>query len=294
MNGLLIVNKEPNYTSRDIVNIISKKFKTKKIGHTGTLDPMATGVLVLCIGSSTKLVEVITNEDKEYVAEVTLGTLTDTGDITGKVIKEENTSVSKEEIIDALKKMIGIYNQQVPIYSAVKINGKKLYEYARENKAVDLPERLVNIKELELISDIKTKEGKTTFKIRTVVSKGTYIRSLIEDIASKLKTIGTMSELERTRQGVFKIADAYSLNDIDNDKYNIINPLTCLNNYKQVIIDERLFDKIKNGSLIKNLYNEDIVVFKNNNDKIIAIYKKYDKNEELMKPWKMFNDEGWM
>lgn len=130
---ILIVNKEKDYTSRDVVNIISKKLNTKKVGHTGTLDPMATGVLVICVDEATKLVEILQAHTKEYIAEITLGLDTDTLDITGNILKEENVNFNKEEIIKALNNLKGFYNQQVPIYSAVKIDGKKLYQYARNN-----------------------------------------------------------------------------------------------------------------------------------------------------------------
>ena len=216
MNGIIIVNKPYGYTSRDIVNILCKKFKTKRIGHTGTLDPIATGVLILCIGSATKLVEALTSDDKEYIATVELGTLTDTLDNTGNVIKEEKTNVNVNQIKKALEKMQGVYEQEVPMYSAVKINGKKLYEYAREGINVDLPKRMVNIKSLELINNIKYENNKTTFQIRCHVSKGTYIRSLVNDIAHELGTVGTMTSLNRVKQGIFNISDAYTLEDIDN------------------------------------------------------------------------------
>ena len=134
MNGILLVNKEPGITSRDVVNKVCKIFNTKKVGHTGTLDPLASGVLVLCIGSATKVVEILTSNDKEYEAEMLLGISTDTYDITGKVLKEEEVFVSEEQIKTALNSMIGTYDQEVPIYSAVKINGKKLYDYARNNE----------------------------------------------------------------------------------------------------------------------------------------------------------------
>ena len=148
MNEILVVNKEANCTSRDVVNKLCKKFKTSKIGHTGTLDPIATGVLVVLIGKYTSLAEVITAYDKVYEAEITLGILTDTLDITGNLIKKESPSVSDEEIINVLKSMIGEYEQTVPIYSAVKVNGKRLYEYARNNEKVELPKRNVQIKSL--------------------------------------------------------------------------------------------------------------------------------------------------
>ena len=152
LNGILIVDKPINLTSRDVVNKVCKALKTKKIGHTGTLDPIATGVLVLCIGKATKLVDVITSEDKEYVATVKLGILTDTFDVDGKVIKTGSITLDKEKLVDTLNSFIGTYNQEVPIYSAIKVNGKKLYEYARSGKEVEIQPRRVVIENIELKS----------------------------------------------------------------------------------------------------------------------------------------------
>lgn len=287
MDGIVLINKEKNCTSRDVVNQVSKILKTKKIGHTGTLDPIATGVLVLCIGKATKLVEVITSYDKEYEAEVILGIKTDTKDITGKILKEEKAIISKENIEKCLKQMIGTYNQTVPIYSAVKINGKKLYEYARNNEEIELPKRKVTIKELKLISDITYEKEKTKFKIKCHVSKGTYIRSLIEDIATNLNTIGTMENLKRTKQGNFQIANANTIQDIENNKFKIYPIEEILEKFYKIEMTDDLYFKIKNGSIIKNNYNHDIVAFTKNN-KIIAIYKEYSKDKTLLKPWKMF------
>lgn len=287
MDGIVLINKEKNCTSRDVVNQVSKILKTKKIGHTGTLDPIATGVLVLCIGKATKLVEVITSYDKEYEAEVILGIKTDTKDITGKILKEEKAIISKENIEECLKKMIGTYNQTVPIYSAVKINGKKLYEYARNNEEIELPKRKVTIKELKLISDITYEKEKTKFKIKCHVSKGTYIRSLIEDIATNLNTIGTMENLKRTKQGNFQIANANTIQDIENNKFKIYPIEEILEKFYKIEMTDDLYFKIKNGSIIKNNYNHDIVAF-TKNDKVIAIYKEYSKDKTLLKPWKMF------
>lgn len=287
MDGIVLINKEKNCTSRDVVNQVSKILKTKKIGHTGTLDPIATGVLVLCIGKATKLVEVITSYDKEYEAEVILGIKTDTKDITGKILKEEKAIISKENIEECLKKMIGTYNQTVPIYSAVKINGKKLYEYARNNEEIELPKRKVTIKELKLISDITYEKEKTKFKIKCHVSKGTYIRSLIEDIATNLNTIGTMENLKRTKQGNFQIASANTIQDIENNKFKIYPIEEILEKFYKIEMTDDLYFKNKNGSIIKNNYNHDIVAF-TKNDKVIAIYKEYSKDKTLLKPWKMF------
>lgn len=288
MNGILIVNKEKNYTSRDIVNIVSKKLATKKVGHTGTLDPMATGVLVLCINDATKMVEILQADDKEYVAEITLGIETDTLDITGKVLREENAHINKSDIIKTLKKMKGRYEQKVPIYSAIKINGKKLYEYARNNIDVELPSRTVEIKDIELIGDVKYKNNKTIFEIRCNVSSGCYIRSLAKDIAAKLNTIGVMSSLNRVREGIFKIETSYTLDEILSDNYQMIPLDKNLFDYKKIIADDHLKERIKNGSLLKNTYKEDIILFLDSKENLLALYKVYEKDHTLLKPWKMF------
>ena len=279
MNGIIIIDKEKNMTSRDVVNKVSKILGTKKIGHTGTLDPLATGVLVLCVGKATKLVDLITGYDKEYIAKVCLGTLTDTLDITGNIIKEKETNITKEKIENTLKSFIPGYEQEVPIYSAVKINGKKLYEYARNGETVELPKRYIKINSIDLISDIEYENGKTYFSFITNVSKGTYIRSLINDIGKKLNTYGTMVELRRTKQGNFKIEESSTINNPE-----IIKIEEILKDYYKVEIEGDLYKKISNGVKIKNEENKDIVVFTHNKE-VIAIYKK---ENEYLKPYKMF------
>lgn len=288
MDGVIIVNKPEKFTSRDVVNVLCKKFKTKKIGHTGTLDPLATGVLVLCVGTSTKLVEVLTANDKEYVAELTLGLLTDTLDITGNVLKKEKAFISKEQIIDVLNSMIGSYEQEVPIYSAVKVNGKKLYEYARLNEKVELPKRMVNIKNIELISDIKYIDNKTVFSIKCHVSKGTYIRSLVNDIAKSLGTIGVMSKLNRTRQGIFDISNSYTLEDIENNNYKLLSIKEALINIKNIEVSDDLLFKIKNGTRLENIYNSDMVLFIDKMGKEVALYKVLEDDNKILKLYKMF------
>lgn len=282
MNGILIVDKPINLTSRDVVNKVCKVLNTKKVGHTGTLDPIATGVLVLCIGRATKLVDVITCEDKEYEATVKLGILTDTLDVDGSVIKKDNVSLDKEKLINTLNSFIGTYDQEVPIYSAIKINGKKLYEYARSGKKVSLPRRSVTIKNIELL-DVSS----NSYKFRVLVSKGTYIRSLIKDINDKLGIIGVMSGLRRIRQGNFDIKDAVSLDDIENNNYKLLSITDVLMDDKCIYIDDDFYNKIKNGCIIDNVYNSKIVKFIYKNE-IISIYKVYDKDKTKMKPYKMF------
>ena len=282
INGLLVVEKEKDMTSRDVVNEVSKIFKTKKVGHTGTLDPIATGVLVLTIGKATKLNELITATEKKYQVEAILGLKTDTLDITGNVLKKENTNFTKEEITNTLNSFLGSYNQEVPIYSAVKINGKKLYEYARNKENVTLPKRVVNIKEI-VLDDINYIDNQTIIKFTCLVSKGTYIRSLVNDIAIKLNTVGTMKNLRRIKQGDYLIDKSYKLNDIRNNNYQIISIKEALKDYFTVKVDEKLKFKVINGQKLANIYNQEYVLFVD--DDVIALYKSV--NNEL-KPYKMF------
>lgn len=282
MDGIIVVNKPKGITSRDVVNKVCKLLNTKKIGHTGTLDPIATGVLVLCVGKATKLVEVLTKNDKEYIATVKLGILTDTLDTDGTIIEKKHVNLDKNDLENVLNSFVGTYNQEVPIYSAVKINGKKLYEYAREKKEVALPKRMVEIKDIKLL-----KLNNNYYKFKVSVSKGTYIRSLIKDINKKLGIIGVMSDLIRTRQGKFLINDSYSLEDIECNNYKIMSVTDVLKDENCVIIDSTLFKKVKNGAIINNEYNTNMVTFVYK-DNVVAIYKTYDKDKNKMKPYKMF------
>lgn len=289
MNGILCVNKEKGCTSRDVVNEVCKIFNTKKVGHTGTLDPLATGVLVLGINEGTKLIELITSYDKEYEALIRLGIETDTLDITGNIISKTYCNNITESMIDnALKYFNCTYNQEVPKYSAVKINGKKLYQYARNNEDIVLPKREVTIFLLERTSDIKYNDNYIDFRIKCRVSKGTYIRSLIRDIGSYLGVPSTMVELKRTRQGDFDINECYTLENIKNKKYKLKTLEECTYNFKRVKVDDALYKKIINGSIIDNIYAANYISFVTNDDKLLAIYKIYEKDYTKMKPWKMF------
>lgn len=289
MSGLVYVNKPKDYTSRDIVNLIGKKLKTKKVGHTGTLDPMATGVLIIALGRATKLTDIITSEEKEYLATITLGIKTDTADITGKVLEEETVNIKEDKIKEILETFIGTYDQEVPIYSAVKVKGKKLYEYARNNETVELPKKPVTIKKIELSSNIKYEDNKTIFDIKCTVSKGTYIRSLITDIASRLNTIGVMSSLVRLKQGNIHINECINIDDIEKDNI-IIHDVKEVLNMNTITVDEKLEEYILNGRIIDNKY-ETPVLFQNKNNELLAIYKIYDKDNTKIKPWVMLKEK---
>ena len=284
MNGIVIIDKESDMTSRDVVDRVGKIFNTKKVGHTGTLDPLATGVLVVCVNKATKLVDKITSTKKEYIAECVFGISTDTLDIEGNVLSSEDAIISENKIIDVLNSFKGVYNQEVPIYSAVKINGRKLYEYARENIDVKLPSREVKIYDIILLDKPTYKDNHTYITFKVKVSKGTYIRSLIRDIANRLNTVGIMTNLRRVSQGKFKIDDSVKLNDLKVD--NLI-PIKDILDVKKIELTNDIEKKVLNGASIKNIYNENEVLFMKDN-KEIALYKIDDNNKKIIKINKMF------
>lgn len=209
LNGIVVINKEKGYTSHDVVNVVRKALGTRKVGHTGTLDPNASGVLPICVGKSTKACDLITFSDKEYIAEVRLGITTDTYDIWGNVISECDVNITKEELLCAISHFTGEISQIPPMYSAIKQNGKKLYELARQGIEVERKARKITIYECELLEF-----SGDVFKIRVSCSKGTYIRSLCYDIGEYLGCGASMTSLIRTRSSVFTLDGAYTLDEL--------------------------------------------------------------------------------
>lgn len=277
---VLYINKPKDITSFDVVNKISKLFGIKRVGHTGTLDPLATGVMLITIGKATKIVELLTAKDKEYIASFELGYKTDTYDNTGNILDKKEIP-ENINMIDTLNSFKKTYLQEVPIYSAIKVNGKKLYEYARENKDVELPKKEVTIKEIELL---ETKNN--TYTIKTLVSKGTYIRSLINDIGLSLNTYATMTSLERTKQGPIFINDTNTLEDIENNNFTI-HKIEDVLDYPIIEVDSLLEKNISNGMKINDNWNiNDKVLFKNKENKLLGIYEKYD---DILRVWKNFS-----
>lgn len=278
-SGVIVVNKTSGITSFDVVHEISKMLGIKKIGHTGTLDPLAEGVLVVTIGKATKIAELLTAAYKEYQAGVLLGLETDTLDITGSIINSKIVpdDLPIEETLNSFKKT---YLQEVPIYSAVKVNGKKLYDYARENKQVELPSKQVTIKEITLLST-----DRNTFIFKATVSKGCYIRSLIRDIGKSLNTYATMTNLIRTKQGKFTLKDSASLKDVLSGKYKLLKVEEVLD-YKVEKVDTLTEKKIKTGQKLPNTYNiNDKVIFLNQNNELLGIYFR---EENYLRVWKNF------
>ena len=273
-DGVLFVNKPKGLTSRDVVNQISKIYHTKKVGHTGTLDPMAKGLLIVCLGRYTKLVDLLTTTSKEYIAIMKLGIKTDTGDITGNILQKEETHFSTEQIKKCFDEFPKSYIQTVPIYSAVKVNGKKLYEYARMGSFVELPNREVNIYDLEIL-----KLENDTIEFKTTVSKGTYIRALIEDIAHSLGTIATMTELNRTKQGDYSLEESLKLESITEE--TPLKTLEDLFSYPKIEIAEEQKGLVENGGIL-SLNTKEEKVFLTFQKQVIAIYEKQDLKYKMV------------
>lgn len=236
MNGIIVINKSKGCTSHDIVKR-AKKVLNAKVGHTGTLDPNATGVLPLLVGKGTQISKYIINHDKTYEAILQLGTKTDTADEEGNILETKyvsEESLQQINIEKVFKSLIGEQNQIPPMYSAIKVNGKKLYEYARKGENVEIQPRVIEIYNIELIrTDLQNK----TIEFRVHCSKGTYIRTLCENIAERLNTVGYMKELNRTQVGEFKIEDSIKIEELEKSIYN--NCITI----------EKYFDKCKSIEL---------------------------------------------
>ena len=268
MDGIILINKEKNYTSNDVVQIVKKIFN-QKVGHTGTLDPMATGVLPLLIGKGTLCSKYLINHDKIYVTTLKLGVKTDTGDITGNIIKTEKVDekfLELNKVKKVLSSFIGEQEQIPPMYSAIKINGKKLYEYARNGQSLEISPRKINLYNLELIS-IKNEE----ISFRVCCSKGTYIRTLCENIAEKLGTIGTMCELNREKVGDFELSSSVTIEQLKNGFQN-------KDFLKKYFLDiENIFEKAPNivlddSNIFKLLNGVKLLGFSDFEDGIFRIY----------------------
>lgn len=261
MDGVLIINKPKGYTSHDIVNIVKKQLNITKVGHAGTLDPNATGVLPVLIGNATKISKYLIEHDKVYIAELKLGEKSSTGDLEGEIIEKKSVpKLNEDQIKDTLKLFLGKQQQIPPMYSSIKINGKKAYEYARKGLKVEMEPREIEIMNISLM---KFQDNIITFKVKC--SKGTYIRVLCEDIAKSLGTVGLMKELCRIKVNEFDIKNSVTLNDIKNGNVQVINI-------------EEIF---KLQSCIK-LNNRETKLFLNgvklSNNKLDGLYRVYNNN----------------
>ncbi|WP_040808006.1 tRNA pseudouridine(55) synthase TruB [Mammaliicoccus vitulinus] len=302
LDGILAIHKEVGMTSHDVVFKLRKILKTKKVGHTGTLDPEVSGVLPICIGKATRVSDYVMESGKTYKAEVTIGVSTTTEDQTGDIVEEKNVNEntwSTEDIRSTINKLEGEIEQIPPMYSAVKVNGKKLYEYARQNIEVERPVRKVFINSIELISEISYDNQTCKFEIEVECGKGTYIRTLATQIGELLGFPAHMSHLIRLKSGGFSLEQAIKLDElrqiVEQDKLqDVLLPLEYgLNGLEKTRInDEEIVKRIQNGQKIEKQLIADhqfegiFVVWYG--DKAIAIMDTYEKNNALYKPKKVF------
>ena len=271
-DGFLLIDKESDYTSRDVCNIIAKIFDAKKVGHAGTLDPFATGLLIVALNNATKVLSYIEGQYKTYEATLLLGQKTSTGDLTGEVVETKDvTNITEKDVLNIFKTMIGQSEQTVPITSAVHVNGRKLYQYAHSNQEVELPTRTIDIKALELLE-----LNSPIIKFKTVVSKGTYIRTLGETIAEKFHTVGHLVALRRTEILDIDVSKAKRIKDLNQDDLiemsDIIQKFLPL---KTLLNDVELKKARHGGKLSLKLFPEQLDTFCVVDDKnsVVAIYK---------------------
>ena len=299
INGIINVYKEAGYTSFDVVARLRGILRIKKIGHTGALDPDAVGVLPVCVGNATKICDVLIDTDKQYRCTMLLGTKTDTYDTSGRVINQASINVTQAQIIQTVKSFVGDINQMPPMYSAIKVNGKKLYEYARKGETVELKPRPVSI------YDIKIEDISLPYVTFTVdCSKGTYIRSLCNDIGEALGCFGTMDKLIRTRAGKFMLENAISLDEIEQlSKENCLEEKflsvdNYFDSYKAVFVNNSTGDKKAiNGSLLEVEDLNDNITFVSG--EIVKVYTSdgrfvgiYEFKNNRLKILKMFLQNG--
>ena len=299
MNGILPLWKERGMTSHDCVFQLRKILKTKKVGHTGTLDPGVEGVLPICIGQATRIAEYLTDAGKVYEAVVSIGKTTTTEDAEGETVNQDLSfkKISRQQLLETLESLTGVIEQTPPMYSAVKVNGKKLYEYARKGEVVERPTRKVTIYSLQLLDDEESFAGEEiTFHIRIACSKGTYIRTLAVQIGEKLGYPAHMASLVRTASGTFKKENCVTLQQVQEMMKEvtidqIILPVEyALSTYPFIEVDESNEKQILNGQVLPKhtLLKENDKIVYSMNEKALAVYVKHPTKEGFMKPEKMF------
>ncbi|WP_338653013.1 tRNA pseudouridine(55) synthase TruB [Lysinibacillus sp. Y5S-8] len=299
MNGILPLWKERGMTSHDCVFKLRKILRTKKVGHTGTLDPGVEGVLPICIGQATRIAEYLTDAGKVYEAIISIGRTTTTEDAEGETVAQDQTtkSFSREQLLEVLATLTGVIEQTPPMFSAVKVNGKRLYEYARKGETVERPTRQVTIYALELLDEIEQYEGQEiTFPVRIACSKGTYIRTLAVQIGEALGYPAHMKELVRTTSGTFTrdncftLAQVAELMDAEQATTCILPVEYALTDYPYIEITAANEKEIFNGQVLPAdalLKSHDKIVF-GINGKAVAVYQAHPTKDGLMKPHKMF------
>lgn len=279
LNGIVAVKKERGYTSHDVVNVMRRILGTRKVGHTGTLDPNAEGVLPICVGRSTKVADLLVNSDKEYIAKIRLGITTDTYDIWGEITDKREVNVTYEQLQSAVSQYTGNIMQLPPMYSAVKVNGKKLYELARKAITAERKPRSVTVYSSEILNF----DGEN-FELKVSCSKGTYIRSLCYDIGEKLGCGAAMTELVRTRSAVFDISDAHTLDEIkaivdENGAEAVLSTPDCMfMQYRKLTVTDAVRARLLNGAVSRS-------------EAQVGVYRAYDNNGVFIGIAEVFESE---
>nr|WP_309099382.1 tRNA pseudouridine(55) synthase TruB [Fredinandcohnia onubensis] len=300
MDGILLLNKPKGMTSHDCVFKVRKLVKMKKVGHTGTLDPDVSGVLPICLGRATKIVEYVTAANKTYEGEVKIGFSTTTEDASGEMVEEKRVDrdITKDEVLNVLHSLTGEIIQTPPMYSAVKVNGKRLYEYARQGMVIERPSRKITIHKLELLSDIVQTNHTVSFRFRVTCSKGTYVRTLAVQIGEKLGYPSHMSDLIRTSSGEFKLQQCMTLEELEimmkNDRIqeHLLSIEDALSHLPKLLINDKVAEKVKNGSVLPvpqelNQIQVGEPIATLHNGGILAIYQRHPEKPNFIKPIKV-------
>ena len=291
MNGIIVIDKPINMTSHDVVSQVRKTLKTKKVGHLGTLDPLASGVLVVCVGDATKLAQFIENVEKTYLSTICIGKTTSTLDresVFTEIKKVEK--IDENTILSVLDSFLGKSLQYPPIFSAIKVNGRKLYDLARKGEEIQIEPREIEIKSIKMVSPITYEDDSCYFQFLVTASKGTYIRSLCRDIANKLGYPGYMKALRRISSGCYNIKNADTLEEVKNNNFTMYSMLSSLSDFPK-LEDPEFIEKAKNGMKISpkavfdifKQYPSKIVIHQG--EKLIAIYQYQESCYQAARVW---------
>ncbi len=283
MNGILLVNKPKDYTSHDVINVLRGILKTRKVGHTGTLDPDATGVLVVGINKGTKIMKYLNNDEKIYQSRVLLGKSTDTLDKTGTVINEKKVT-KIDQLSDVIASFKGKYTQTPPMYSAIKYKGKRLYEYARKGIVIDdIPSRVIDIFDIKQINDIIYSGDIAYFDYIVHSSKGLYVRTLSYDIGAKLGYPAHNYDLNRLKAGQFSVEDSYTLDEIEAGNFKMISLSDALSYMNKLVIPQELLHHVQNGMAISLKYFDEYSLTRlvDEDDNLLAIYDKHPTEPKM-------------
>ncbi len=273
INGIILVNKPKGWTSQDVLSKLKRHFHVDKIGHAGTLDPLATGLLVVLLGSSTKLSEYLLCDEKEYECEIMIGKATDTEDITGTILEEKKVE-RIENIDEILKNLIGILEQEPPMYSSVRYQGRKLYELARDGIIVERQKRTIEVRDINRINDLVYSNDCCKFKFNSKVSKGTYIRTLCVEIGLRTGYPALMNELKRIKSGKFHLVNAYELSDVLENKYELLSNYEAISDKDNIVeINDFIYNRVLHGMKIRVDSNQEFIYLVHNKE-LVGIYEK--------------------